>query len=169
MGYIRQHVNSQCFNFMYWEQKKMGKWKELWRGQVSTYQKWLSFSIQKNLGQVPRSWFRTNPESLLVLNKETYDVSRWRFQQTAVWKVPFLKVVGVQVKKAEEGRLVEAVLCSGQWSAGKSWVLAFMWMLLWHVPPACTYTPSRQCCSLLASFNRIIWNKYSTSTQKEVC
>lgn len=30
----------------------------------------------------------------------------------------------------EEGRQTEAVLCSGQCSAGKPWVLALMWMFL---------------------------------------
>lgn len=33
-------------------------------------------------------------------------------------------------KDAEEGKPAEEVCCSGQWSAGKIWVLAFMQILL---------------------------------------
>ena len=35
----------------------------------------------------------------------------------------------------EEGKLVEAVWCFGQCSAGKPWVLPSKWMLIWQVPP----------------------------------
>lgn len=44
----------------------------------------LHFSNQKNPGPVPRSWFRTGPETLLVSNKGTYDVSRRSFLKATV-------------------------------------------------------------------------------------
>ncbi len=61
----------------------------------STYQKWCKerppyhFSTEDGaraklaaLFHSKESW--ASPESLLVLNNGTYDVSRWRFQQTAI-------------------------------------------------------------------------------------
>ena len=48
--------------------------------------------------------------------------------------VAYLKNTRHQDSLCENGKLVEAVWCFGQCSAGKPWVLSSMWMLLWHVP-----------------------------------
>lgn len=49
--------------------------------------------------------------------------------------------------------------CSGQWFAWKHWVLAFICMLLWHLPKhCCRPTPSCQLHSLLASDR--CWSMY---------
>ncbi len=44
----------------------------------------LHFSNQKIPGPVPRSWFRTGPETLLVSNKGNYDSSRRSFLKATV-------------------------------------------------------------------------------------
>lgn len=40
-----------------------------------------------------------------------------------------------QYAQREEGKLGKAEWLFGECSAGESWVLRFLWMLLWHVPP----------------------------------
>ncbi len=42
---------------------------------------------------------------------------------------------GSKMHCGKKSRSAKAVLCSGQCSAERPWVLAFMRMLLWHVPP----------------------------------
>ena len=65
------------------------------------------------------------------------DESRFLWHQDALW---------------EEGKLVEAVWCFWQCSAGNPWVLPFMWTSLWNVQPTSW---------LLQTMYTLSWNGYT--------
>ncbi len=115
-----------------------------WYAVVSTYQMWY-----KERQLVNRSQGDERPRLIDAHGKRRLACLVWRHRRAIGWRarlsalmshVFLLDQMDVQVcvghlpgeETAADDRPPEAVL----WSAGKPWVLAFMWMLLWHAPPS---------------------------------